>query len=59
MSTKERATTAMSAPHVQPTGAVTGYRPERTLRLSVEPLLVVLHRSQQPEPELVPPERGR
>jgi ABC-2 type transport system permease protein len=27
---------AMTAPHVQPTGAVAGYRPGRTLRLSVE-----------------------
>jgi ABC-2 type transport system permease protein len=27
---------AITAPHVQPTGAVAGYRPERTLRLSVE-----------------------
>ena len=26
----------MTEPHVQPTGAVAGYRPERTLRLSVE-----------------------
>ncbi len=28
--------TAVLRPHVQPTGAVAGYRPERTLRLSVE-----------------------
>jgi ABC-2 type transport system permease protein len=40
MSTEEAARVAFSAPRdthgVQPTGAVAGYRPERTLRLSVE-----------------------
>ena len=36
MSTEGRAGVATSAPHVQPTGAVAGYRPGRTLRLSVE-----------------------
>ena len=38
--TADHAEVATSAgagePHVQPTGAVAGYRPERTLRLSVE-----------------------
>jgi ABC-2 type transport system permease protein len=36
MSTDEGAKVATMAGHVQPTGAVAGYRPERTLRLSVE-----------------------
>jgi ABC-2 type transport system permease protein len=36
MSTEGRADVTTSAPHVQPTGAVAGYRPGRTLRLSVE-----------------------
>ncbi|MCV2489675.1 ABC transporter permease [Geodermatophilus sp. YIM 151500] len=37
MSTTDRTSdTAMTGGHVQPTGAVAGYRPERTLRLSVE-----------------------
>jgi ABC-2 type transport system permease protein len=35
-STREGAKVATSVSHVQPTGAVAGYRPERTLRLSVE-----------------------
>jgi ABC-2 type transport system permease protein len=34
--TEDTATVATMAAHVQPTGAVAGYRPERTLRLSVE-----------------------
>ena len=34
--TDEGAVVAMKAPHVQATGAVAGYRPGRTLRLSVE-----------------------
>jgi len=34
--TEDTAIVATSAAHVQPTGAVAGYRPERTLRLSVE-----------------------
>ena len=34
--TEDTATAATVAAHVQPTGAVAGYRPERTLRLSVE-----------------------
>jgi ABC-2 type transport system permease protein len=34
--TEDAATVATMAAHVQPTGAVAGYRPERTLRLSVE-----------------------
>jgi ABC-2 type transport system permease protein len=34
--TDDTATMATMAAHVQPTGAVAGYRPERTLRLSVE-----------------------
>jgi len=36
MSTDEAAKVATMAAHVQPTGAVAGYRPGRTLRLSVE-----------------------
>ena len=36
MTATDPATTAMVTGHVQPTGAVAGYRPERTLRLSVE-----------------------
>jgi ABC-2 type transport system permease protein len=36
MSTEEGAEVATMAAHVQPTGAVAGYRPGRTLRLSVE-----------------------
>ncbi|HEY0401512.1 MAG TPA: ABC transporter permease subunit [Blastococcus sp.] len=34
--TEDTAKMAILAPHVQPTGAVAGYRPGRTLRLSVE-----------------------
>ena len=34
--TESRAGSTTTAPHVQATGAVAGYRPERTLRLSVE-----------------------
>jgi ABC-2 type transport system permease protein len=34
--TEDTAIVATMAAHVQPTGAVAGYRPERTLRLSVE-----------------------
>ena len=34
--TESGAKSTIMAPHVQPTGAVAGYRPERTLRLSVE-----------------------
>lgn len=36
MSSDDRAGTALSAPGVQASGAVAGYRPERTLRLTVE-----------------------
>jgi ABC-2 type transport system permease protein len=36
MTTEERAEMAITAPHVQPTGAVAGYKPGRTLRLTVE-----------------------